>query len=230
VRGLAAVLEACRRHGAELLVDAYHACNVVPFSLRAEGLASAFVTGGGYKYCQLGEGNGFLRVPPGCRLRPVITGWFAEFADLAAAPDGAGVRYGDGHARVAGATYDPVSHYRAAAVFDFFTDHSLDPPALRAISQDQVGRLAARFDALDLDPTVIDRDRASPLSEIGGFLVLASPHAGALCRALRECGVWTDHRDQSLRLGPAPYLSDRQLDDAVGQLGEAARSLDPRRL
>ena len=28
---------------------------------------TAFVVGGGYKYCQLGEGNCFLRVPPGTR-------------------------------------------------------------------------------------------------------------------------------------------------------------------
>ena len=34
--------------------------------LRLDG-RTAFITGGGYKYCQLGEGNCFLRVPPGCR-------------------------------------------------------------------------------------------------------------------------------------------------------------------
>jgi len=43
--------------------DAYHALNVLPFSLRREGLERAFVVGGGYKYCQLGEGNCFLRIP-----------------------------------------------------------------------------------------------------------------------------------------------------------------------
>ncbi len=36
----------------------------------------------------------------------------------------------------------------------------------------------------------------------------------------------TDSRGERLRLGPAPYLSDRQLrDDAVALLGEAAASL-----
>ena len=38
-------------------------------------------------------------------------------------------------------------------------------------------------------------------------------------------GVATDYRDDLLRLGPAPYLSDRQLDDAIAALGEAARQL-----
>ena len=36
-------------------------------------------------------------------------------------------------------------------------------------------------------------------------------------------GVWTDARGEVLRLGPAPYLSDTQLQDAIALLGEAAR-------
>src|SRR5690349_7080412 len=79
---LDAVARACVRQGSALLVDAYHHLNVVPFDVRAMRLDNAFVTGGGYKYCQLGEGNCFLRVPPGTRARPVLTGWFAEFEAL----------------------------------------------------------------------------------------------------------------------------------------------------
>ena len=52
-RGLGEVAASCRRHGARLLLDVYHALNVVPVSLAGEGLADAFVVGGGYKYCQL---------------------------------------------------------------------------------------------------------------------------------------------------------------------------------
>jgi kynureninase len=62
-RTLRAVQEACERVGAALLVDAYHALNVVPFSLTEERLERAYVVGGGYKYCQLGPGNAFLRFP-----------------------------------------------------------------------------------------------------------------------------------------------------------------------
>src|SRR5213078_3790988 len=120
VPNLGHVLEACRRAGAELLVDAYHALNVVPFSLRTEGLGAAFVVGGGYKYCQLGEGNCFLRLPPNSELRPVVTGWFSEFTVLADRQGRERVAYGQGGDRFAGATYDPTSHYRAVAVFDFF--------------------------------------------------------------------------------------------------------------
>ena len=84
VEGLDEVAAACDRVGAELLVDAYHSLNAVPFSVVEMGLEGAFVVGGGYKYCQLGEGNCFLRFPRDCGLRPVLTGWFAEFGTLAA--------------------------------------------------------------------------------------------------------------------------------------------------
>ncbi len=213
----------CARHGVELVVDAYHAVNVAPFSVRAEGLGDAFVTGGGYKYCQLGEGNGFLRIPPGRSLRPVITGWFSEFTALSAKRHD-GVAYGQGPDRLAGATYDPVSHYRAAAVFDFFAREGLTPALLREVSQHQVGRLMARFDALDLDPAVIRRDRTTPLERVAGFLALTAPRAGELSAALLARGVYTDYRGEVLRLGPAPYLSDAQLDVAIAHLGEVARA------
>jgi kynureninase len=42
-------------------------------------------------------------------------------------------------------------------------------------------------------------------------------------RSLHAHGVWTDARSDVLRLGPAPYLSDRQLRDAIGLLGEVVQ-------
>src|SRR5881396_937789 len=149
VSGLDLVARACEDHGAALLVDAYHHLNVVPFDIPALGLERAFVTGGGYKYCQLGEGNAFLRVPPGCRLRPVLTGWFSEFAALEEMPSDATVAYGADAARWAGATYDPTSNYRAAAVFAFHAEHGLTAERLRAISRQQVALLKREFEALD---------------------------------------------------------------------------------
>ncbi len=226
VPGLAEVAAVCRQRGAAFLVDAYHSLDVVPFSIPAMGLQDAFVVGGGYKYCQLGEGNCFLRLPPGCELRPVVTGWFAEFDLLSHRHDPKrGVAYGAGPARFAGSTYDPTSHYRAAAVFDFFEQRGLEPELLRRVSQHQVGRLIAGFDGLDLDPAVIDRDRDIETEEIAGFLVLNAPRAGDICGALRDRGVLSDYRGETLRLGPAPYLSDEQLDAAMEVLGEVVSQL-----
>jgi kynureninase len=220
---LEVVAGACAAKGVELLIDAYHQMNVVPFSLR--GIESAFVTGAGYKYCQLGEGNAFLRLPPDCRMRPVITGWFAEFEAKEQRPTGS-VFYGRPASRFAGATYDPTANYRGAAVFDFFARKELTPALLRDVSQHQVGLIAERFDALDLDPAVLTRDRSLPLERIGGFLVLRSSRAGEICRLLHDAGVFTDYRADALRLGPAPYLSDAQIEEAMRRLGDVVRGME----
>jgi kynureninase len=223
VPALGELLAACRLEGAELLIDAYHHLNVVPYPPASEDLADAFVVGGGYKYCQLGEGNCFLRVPPGREhLRPIVTGWFSEFARISDR-SGFGVEYGDGAARWAGATYDPTSHYRAARVFEFFEEQWLTPALLRSISQHQVGLLALAFDALDADPALITRDRSVPLTALGGFLALRTPRAAEICRELAARSVHTDVRGDTVRLGPAPYLSDRQLEDAMAALGQVVK-------
>jgi hypothetical protein len=115
-----------------------------------------------------------------------------------------------------------VSHYRGARVFEFFDERGLTSDWLRAVSRHQVGRLADAFDALAIDPRLVARDRSTPLERVGGFLALHSPRAGELSGALRERGVWTDVRGDVLRLGPAPYLSDTQLDTAIATLGVVA--------
>ena len=207
---LRVVQETCERVGAELLVDAYHALNVVPFSLTEEGLQRAYVVGGGYKYCQLGPGNAFLRFPQDTDLRPVVTGWFSEFTDLSRSPAGSRVSYGPGPARFAGATYDFTSHYRAAAVFRFFEEQKLTPKKLRELNQHQIEILSG-----------------TPKNDaIGGFVAIPTPRAAKIHQGLRRKGIWSDYRGDSLRLGPSPYISDGQLNEAVEVL-TALRQKNP---
>ncbi|GAA4553541.1 kynureninase [Amycolatopsis samaneae] len=224
VPGLAHLADVCRGRSVELVVDAYHALGVVPFSLHDLGLTNAWVLGGGYKYLQLGEGNCFLRLPAHAQeLRPVITGWYAEFGALADERRPGEVAYAPGSDRFAGSTYDPTSHYRGARVQRFFTEQGLTPRFLREVSQHQVGVLASRFDELNLAEDVVTRDRETPLDMIGGFLSLRCRDAAGLQVALAERGVRTDARGPHLRFGPAPYLSDLQLETAMATLGEVVR-------
>ena len=58
---------------------------------------------------------------------------------------------------------------------------------------------------------------------IGGFLALRAPGARQIQRDLAARGVLTDSRADILRLGPAPYLTDAQLEAAVAILGDVAR-------
>jgi kynureninase len=219
---LSLVAEACVARGAELLIDAYHSLGVVPFPL--EGMDRAFVVGGGYKYLQLGEGNCVLRVPSDCDLRPAVTGWFAEFADLAGARSPGQVGYGEGSARFAGSTFDPTSQYRAAAVMDFFQEQGLTVDVLRGISQRQVGLLAETFEGLDLDSRVVGLAHDVPLEQRGGFLALEAEAAGALSAGLLERGVRTDFRGSMLRFGPAPYLTDDQIVRSMEALADVVRT------
>jgi kynureninase len=222
VPGLNVLAAECRRQGLPLLLDAYHQLNVVPFDLHRMGLDDVFVTGGGYKYCQLGEGNCFLRVPPESQLRPVLTGWFAEFDALEDASKGQ-VLYGNGAAAFGGATYDVTSHYRAAAVFAFHKEQGLTPDRLRAISQHQVGLLKTEFEKLDLSPSLA-RVEPMPDERRGGFLAIRAAAAKDIAQRLRERGVHVDARGDILRVGPAPYLRDDQLRDAISALREVVGS------
>ena len=222
VPGLERLAAACRRDGIAMLLDAYHHLNVVPFDL-GSGLDDVFVTGGGYKYCQLGEGNCFLRVPPYCQMRPVLTGWFTAFESLEEGEDRR-VLYPPGARAFGGATYDVTSHYRAAAVFDFFEQQGLTVERLHAINRNQVHLLKAEFERLDCAPSVA-RIEPMPDERRGGFLAIRTTAATSIARRLRERGVYSDARGDVLRLGPAPYLRDDQLRDAIQALGEVLRPM-----
>ncbi len=201
--------------GAVVLVDAYHAFNVVPLAW-GPARASVYVTAGGYKYAAFGEGVCWLRIPAGAALRPVYTGWFADFGSLAGPPGGQ-VSYGAGGARFAGATFDASPFYRAHAVLAHWDRFGLDPARLRAVSTRQTRRILDRLDAAGHAGAVVSsRDDARR----GGFVAVRAPGADAVVKRLRAEGVLVDARNETLRLGPAPYLTDEEIDrgtDAVAR-------------
>ncbi len=181
--------------------------------------AGAFVTGGGYKYAQWGEGVCFLRVPDGCELRPVYTGWFADFAHLGDRRDDAPVAYErEGAHRFAGSTYDPSSHYRAREVIRFFEAQGLTVPVLREVSLRQTGLL---FDALEAAGWKPATPRDPSLR--GGFVSVRVADSAAVVDAMRGDEVYVDARGELLRFGPAPYVTDAEIERAVAAFTRAAR-------
>ena len=210
VPGLEEACEAAHRVGAEVLLDGYHHQNIVPWRPVDP---QAFVTGGGYKYAQWGEGCCFMRVPPGCTLRPVHTGWFADFGGLSGDQSGP-VGYGDtGGSRFMGSTYDPVSHYRARRVSEFFDEHDLSVARLRELSLRQTGRLIAGLHTETI-LTPLDEERR------GGFVTIQVEGAPEVARRMRQKGVYVDARRDRLRFGPAPYTTDEELDEGVRRFRE----------
>ena len=123
------------------------------------------------------RGQLLLRVPPhGDELRPRFTGWYAEFAELAAEKTPGAVEYPRGGMRFAGATYDPTSHYRAARIFDFFEQQGLTPSALRENYLRQTTLLAH---ALGVE---------GPREDYGGFVAVEvrTPRRSAAASPPRE--------------------------------------------
>jgi selenocysteine lyase/cysteine desulfurase len=207
--------------GAIPLVDAYHAFNVVPLGW-GEAQGRVYATAGGYKYAQFGEGVCWLRIPAGCALRPVDTGWFAEFVALAAgAGAGAAVTYGSGGARFAGSTFDPAAFYRAAAVLAHWDRFGLTVQRLRAISLEQTARVIARLDEAGLGDAVVT---ARDPERRGGFVSVRAPRAAEAALRLRARGVFVDVRRDLLRLGPAPYLTDDEIDEGAAAAAQEIRS------
>jgi selenocysteine lyase/cysteine desulfurase len=205
--------------GALPLIDAYHAFNVVPVAW-GPARDRLYVTAGGYKYAGFGEGLCWMRFPRDCELRPVDTGWFADFAALSS-PRTKVITYGHGGARFAGATFDPAALYRAEAVLGHWDRFALSVPRLRAISTRQTRRVLARFAAKGRSDEIISSDDDA---RRGGFVTVVSHEAPDVVARLRKRGVLVDARGDTVRIGPAPYLLDEEIDngtDAV--LDELAR-------
>ncbi|KYF99729.1 hypothetical protein BE20_58440 [Sorangium cellulosum] len=199
--------------GAVPLVDAYHAFNVVPIAW-GSAAPHVFAVAGGYKYAAMGEGLCWMRAPRGCALRPAFTGWFADFGALAG---GGGVGYAPGGARFAGSTFDPCALYRAAAVLEHWDRFGLTVPRLRAISLRQTGRILGHLDAAGRGGDVVSPREPE---RRGGFVAVRAARAGDVVQRLRARGVLVDARRDVVRIGPAPYLTDAEIDAGVAALVE----------
>ncbi len=217
------LLPQCQKVGAELFVDAYQSVNVLSFSVQDYNLEQAFVVGGGSKYCQLGNGNCFMHVPPGREFRPKITGWYGHFDPVIDNPAARPIAYADGAARFDGSTYDAMPHFRAAHVFDYFERRGLTPEFLHDVNHHQLNLIVSQFRSFDFDPGIIEL--TADVEYMGGFVSFDSPYASRLSEKIRDRGVHTDYRKHWLRLGPAPYLSDEQIMDGVHALEEAVNEL-----
>ncbi|BFM06447.1 hypothetical protein [Halioxenophilus aromaticivorans] len=214
----------CASLGIELFIDAYHSVNVLSFSVAEHNLQQAFVVAGGAKYCQMGDGNCFMHVPPWRDFKPAVTGWFGVFDPNLDSPSAQPLAYADAVGqRFDGSTRDMLPYFRAVKVFDYFRQQQLTPELLHDINHHQLSTMAVAFSQLDLDPKVV---RLSTSVEfMGGFLSIKTPFATALQAHMRDIGVICDYKSEYLRLGPAPYLCDEQLLDCVEALRESVAAL-----
>jgi len=217
VTDLEAILADAHSLGVPVLVDTYHAFNVLPMTAdRWPG--EVYVVGGGYKYAQSGEAACWMLLPSDCRRRPRHTGWFADFEHLEA--DDGEVRYGPGGFRFMGSTFDPTPFYRGQAVLAWMDEQGLSPELLRRASQDGTELLIQGWEARGLASKGLALASPRDPEARGGFVTFQHPRAQDLCAQLGEKGIRTDVRGLRLRLGPAPYTSSSEIERALQTLAE----------
>ena len=214
-----------KKAGVPIMIDDYHGTNVVPLSISGEEMQHVYLLVGGYKYMQWGEANCFLRFPKDCKLRPVVTGWFSAFEQLDHPRDSEPVKFDDSDQKFATATYDPISQYRGAAVTDFFRNQGLTPNVLRDQYSSQLTYLRKLFDEKNFSDSGIEHANIRPVEESGGFLSLRSENARKLRAMLLEREVFTDARDDIIRIGPAPYTTSHQCEQVIETLFDCLKSL-----
>ena len=222
VTDLGRIVRACPAT-ALVVIDGYHAFAALPLDL-SNIAGRAFYLAGGYKYAMAGEGACFLAIPPGTELRPLATGWFADFAGLGGVQAGP-VGYGDAGMRFFGATFDPSGLYRFNAVMRWLEELGMDFAAVHA----HVQQLQARFvDALNGAPL-----RALPLARLvppsamprGNFLTFALPWATQAETALTAHRVRVDRRRDRLRIGFGVYHDEAFIGQLVDRLRVALAPL-----
>jgi selenocysteine lyase/cysteine desulfurase len=211
------ILEELAKLDVPVVVDAYHAFNVLELSVDGWP-GQVFVVGGGYKYAQCGEGVCFMLLPANAeRYRPRNTGWFSSFQDLErdrrAKKDH--VSFGEGGLRFFGATFDPTAFYRAVFVLRFMEYQGLTIDVLRRQSLLQTGMIIEAFDRHQLGERGIVLATPREAHRRGGFIALQHTRADQIQRALLDAGIRTDVRGDLLRLGPAPYLDSGSLRRAL---------------
>ena len=141
--------------GPWLVIDGYHGFMAIPTDLSAVA-DRIFYLAGGYKYAMAGEGVCFLHAPSGFAQRPAITGWYAEFDDLALPPGSVG--YAPDGRRFLGSTFDPSGLYRFCAVRAMLE--------VEGLTTDAISRHVTRLQQLFLSAVdMSDMQLLNPLNE-----------------------------------------------------------------
>ncbi|WP_374614662.1 class V aminotransferase [Sphingorhabdus sp.] len=204
LEGLAAL---AKPEGPWVVIDGYHGFMAIATDLSAIA-DRVFYISGGYKYAMAGEGVCFLHAPPGFAPRPVITGWYAAFEDLALPPGAVG--YAQDGGRFLGSTFDPSGLYRFNAVRRMLDAEGLTTPKVSA----HVAELQKHF----IDANALPDFRLLNPSGSGNharFLAYKGPGAAALHAQLENRNVITDVRGDVLRIGFGLYQDAEDVDRLI---------------
>lgn len=190
--------------GTWVVMDLYHSFMAMPcdFSKVAD---RAFLMGGGYKYAMAGENAAYLHAPPGFAPRPLQTGWFADFGAMEGKQGRVG--YNADGSRFLGATYDPTGLYRFNAIRRMLAAEGLDTDTISKRCETLRAHLVGAIEAGEAGATLRSAELLKPnaTGSQSRFISLRHPNAVEWKSRLMAENIYTDARDDILRIGVALY-------------------------
>lgn len=202
-------------------IDGYHAFCALPVDLTRIHLR-AFYLAGGYKYAMAGEGACFLAVPPGCKLRPMNTGWFASFESLSARA-GEEIAYAQDAFRFWGSTFDPSGLYRFNAAMQWLQSTGTSIAQIHEHARRLQDQFLAGLDRIG-SARLSERRLVPPKGVArGNFLAFDVDEAESAHQRLLSAGIYIDRRDRRLRFGFGVYHDSLSVDRLLEAIGSALR-------
>jgi selenocysteine lyase/cysteine desulfurase len=223
IQDLNAILSMVRFEDTQVMIDAYHSFCALPVSYRKYG-DRIFVTSGGYKYAQGGEGACFLSVPKDTWLRPANTGWFSAFGTLESGQTG-DVKYGAGGQRFAGATFDPTGTYRFNAAMRALADEGIDIARVHKHVLGLQSRFLTRLNFLQHDQLSHSNLLYNKKRKLHGhfltFELESAEVTAQLAAQLKALKIEIDYRANRMRFGFGLYQDLADVDEMFDRI-EAA--------
>ena len=191
-----------------IAIDGYHAFMAIPTDLSTIN-EKCFYIAGAYKNAQGGEGACFMHVPPNTSLRPIYTGWFADFASLESKQSSL-TQYAPNAQRFAGSTMDFTPLYRLNASLKLFKSLNLTTQKIHTYIQTLQQAFLKQLNQ-NQNPYVNTKTlqkNTSKNADHGHFYAFNLPSiniAIALQKHLKQNNIITDSRQNKIRFGFAIY-------------------------
>ena len=221
LQDMAGLARLAHSRGALLLVDAYQATGIVPTDLGSadrDALPDAYVSGT-LKWLLGGTGNAFLWVRPELwpALVPTTTGWFSSARQFAF--DGAALEFAADARRFELGTPPIPSVVIARGGLEVIREIGVQ--RLRERTVDLGDRMIAGAEAAGLRVRAV-RDADSR----GGILAIESADPKSIVDELADRGIITDYRPGIVRLSPAFYNTEAEVDACIDALAELVPAAD----
>jgi kynureninase len=204
---IASLVKKAHQQRALVLLDVYHHAGVIPLDL--EELDADFAVGGSYKYLRGGPGACWLYVHPRHhRMVTLDTGWFAK-KDVFAYRRPDPPQFGPGGDAWLESTPPALAPVQALAGLELTLELGVE--RIRQFNLSQKKFLAS----LLKNKYIVSKGEGE---DYGAFLTIVREDAAKLSERLKQLGVTTDARGNSLRLCPDYLNTQAELASAAAVL------------